>query len=253
MRLINASPEVSASRTRADPHAVGGTCPVSLTVWFVVLSLVLAACGSSGPASNGIAAKSPKAILAAVSTAVAGLHSAHVSGEITAGRQRVTLDLSLVNGIAGAGSMSVNGASFKIVTVGQEAYINGSAAFWRAAGGGGSAGALLSGRWLKAPASGQLGSLADLTDLGKLFNQLLSGHGALVKGPITTVRAMKVVPLTDRTRGGTLYVATTGKPYPIEIFKSGAQGGQIAFDRFNQPVTLTPPAGAIDMSQLQAQ
>lgn len=219
----------------------------------MVLSLALGSCGSSGPASNGIASKSPQAILSAVSTTVAGLHSAHVAGAITSNGQHIALDLSVVNGQGGTGSMSVNGASFKIVTVGQEAYINGSAAFWRMAGGGSSAAALLSGKWLKGPTSGQLGTLADLTSIGKLFNDLLSSHGPLVKGQITTVRGMKVVPLTDRTKGGTLYVATTGKPYPIEIFKRGAQGGQVTFDRFNQPVSLTAPAGAISMSQLQSQ
>jgi hypothetical protein len=252
MRLINASSEMSPSRA-AGLHVVGGTRRAFVAAGFVVLSLVLASCGSSGAASNGVASKSPEAILSAVSTTVAGLHSAHVSGGITQNSQRVALDLSVVSGQGGTGSMSVNGASFKIVTVGQEAYINGSAAFWRMAGSGSSAAALLSGKWLKGPASGQLATLADLTNLGKLFNDLLSSHGPLVKGQITTVRGVKVVPLTDRTKGGTLYVATTGKPYPIEIFKSGSQGGQVTFDRFNQPVSLTPPAGAIAMAQSQSQ
>lgn len=221
-------------------------------VWFAVLSLVLASCGSSSPASNGIAAKSPEAILSAVSTAVSGLHSTRVSGQITSSGQRVALDLSLVNGKGGTGSMSVNGASFKIVTLGQELYLNGSAAFWRLAGGG-SAASLLSGKWLKTPASGELGALADLTDINKLFDQLLSSHGTLVKGPVTTVRGIKVVSLHDTTHGGTLYVATTGKPYPIEIVKRGALGGHVTFDRFNQPVSLTAPAHAIDLSSLQSQ
>jgi hypothetical protein len=119
---------------------------------------------------------------------------------------------------------------------------------------GGGSGAASNGIASKSPeASGQLGALAGFTDLKKLFNQLLSSHGTLVKGPITTARGMKAVPLTDRTKGGTLYVAATGKPYPIEVVNGGADNGQITFDRFNQPVSLTPPAGAIDMSQLQSQ
>jgi hypothetical protein len=59
-----------------------------------------------------------------------------------------------------------------------------------------------------------------------------------------------VIAVKDTTNGGTLYVATTGEPYPIEVVKNGSAGGQIAFDPFNQPVRLTPPSNAIDISQL---
>jgi hypothetical protein len=51
---------------------------------------------------------------------------------------------------------------------------------------------------------------------------------------------------------GTLYVATTGTPYPLEILKKGGSGGSILFDRWNQPVTLTAPANAININQLQS-
>jgi hypothetical protein len=54
-----------------------------------------------------------------------------------------------------------------------------------------------------------------------------------------------VIAVKDTTNGGTLYVATTGEPYPIEVIKNGSDGGQIAFDSFNQPVRLTPPSDAI--------
>ena len=64
------------------------------------------------------------------------------------------------------------------------------------------------------------------------------------------MRGHKVIAVNDKSNGGTLYVATTGKPYPIEIVKSGSDGGRVEFDRFNQPVTLTPPANAIDVSKL---
>jgi hypothetical protein len=41
-----------------------------------------------------------------------------------------------------------------------------------------------------------------------------------------------------------------GEPYPVEVVKSGPQGGRIVFDRFNESVSLTAPANAIDISQL---
>jgi len=213
--------------------------------------LAVAACGSSGSgSSNGIASKSPDQIVAAATNAVSNVSSVHVAGAVPNANQPITLDLSLVNGKGGKGSMSESGLSFQIVALGQEVYINGSSSFWTKFGGAPAA-QLLSGKWLKAPATGQLASLATLTNGHKLFGQLLSSHGKLEKGKATTIQGQPAIPITDATNGGTLYVATTGKPYPIEIVKSGSGGGHIVFDRFNQPVSLTAPAKAIDISQLK--
>jgi hypothetical protein len=232
--------------------------PAVLAVLVALVALMLGACGgsssnsssSTGDSSNGITSKSPNEIVAAATSAVGSVNSVHVSGKVLSSGQNVALDLNLVNGKGGTGSMSQNGLGFKIVAVGPEVYINGSSAFWTKFGGSAAA-QLLSGKWLKAPAAGQLSSLATLTDVQKLFSQLLSSHGKLAKGKTTAVRGQQVVAVNDTTNGGTLYVATTGKPYPIEISKTGSSGGQLVFDHFNQPVSLKAPANAIDISKLQ--
>jgi hypothetical protein len=217
----------------------------------LLLAVAVAACGGSGSSSsNGVAAKSPDAIVSAVSAAVAGVRSVHVSGSVGNGGSLTTLDLNLVSGKGGRGSMSENGLAFQIVAVGQEVYINASPAFWRHAGGNAAA-QLFSGKWLKAPASGQFASLAALTNVQELFTKLLSNHGKLAKGSTTTISGQKVIAITDTTQGGNLYVATTGKPYPIEIVKTGSQAGRVKFDHFNESVSLTAPANAIDISQLK--
>jgi hypothetical protein len=219
--------------------------------WSLLLAVAVAACGGNGSASsNGVAAKSPDAIVSAVSSAVAGVRSVHVSGSVRTGGSSTTLNLNLLNGKGGRGSMSQNGLNFQIVAVDQEVYLNASPAFWRHVGGNAAA-QLFSGKWLKAPAGGQFASLAALTNLQQLFTKLLSSHGKLAKGATTTISGQKVVAVTDTTKGGTLYVATTGKPYPIEIVKSGSQAGQVNFDHFNESVSLTAPANAIDISQLK--
>ena len=79
----------------------------------------------------------------------------------------------------------------------------------------------------------------------------MASHGQLGKGSITTVRGRRVIAVKDITNGGTLYFSIAGEPYPIEVVKNGSNGGRIAFDRFNQSVTLTPSGNAIDISQLQ--
>ncbi len=223
-------------------------------VWSVGIVLGFASCGGSsgsgGGSDNGISSKSPDQIATAVNSAVNGVNSVHVVGAVNSGGSKTTLDLNLVNGKGGQGSMSQAGLGFKIVAVGNNVYINGSNAFWQKFGGNAAA-QLLSGKWLKAPATGQLSSIADLTNVHTLFNQLLSSHGKLAKGSTSTVNGQKVIAVKDTTNGGTLYVATTGKPYPIEVIKGGSDGGQITFDHFNQPVTLAPPANSIDISKLQ--
>jgi hypothetical protein len=128
-------------------------------------------------------------------------------------------------------------------------YIQGSSAFWQHFGGGAVA-RLLNGRWLKAPATGQFASIAALTNMQRLLGSILLNHGALSKGSTTTVNGHHVVAVTDKSKGGTLYVATNGPPYPVEIKRGGTGGGQIVFDRFNQPVALTAPPNSVPLSQL---
>jgi hypothetical protein len=216
------------------------------------LFVVSAICACGGASDNGVASKSADAILTAATGAVAGVKSVHVSGSVVSGGSPITLDLDLVSGKGGRGKMSESGLSFQLVDVGQFVYINGSPTFWRHFGGAAAA-QLFLGKWLKAPAStGSLASLASLTNVNRLLSTLLSSHGTLSKGTTTTVNGQHVVAVKDTTNGGTLYVATTGKPYPVEILNTGAQGGHLVFDHYDEPVSLTAPPNAIDISQLQS-
>jgi hypothetical protein len=218
--------------------------------------VAIGACGSSSKSSsssdNGVAAKSPQEILSAANSAINDVHAVHVSGAVTSGGTPIKLDLDLVSGKGAKGQMSQNGMSFRLVTDGQSVYINAGPAFWKQIGGAGAA-QLLQGKWLKAPAnSGDFASLGSLTNVHKLLTALLSHHGQLVKGSATTVDGQKVVAVKDTSDHGTLYVATTGKAYPIEVSRSGADGGSISFNRFNESVALSPPANAIDISSLKS-
>jgi hypothetical protein len=216
----------------------------------VVASLVVGLAGCGGGSSNGTAAKSPDAIVAAATGAIRGAKSVHVSGSVVNSGSPIKLDLNLAAGKGGTGQMSENGLSFRIIVVKRVVYINGSDSFWRHFGGTAAA-QLFHGKWLRAPATGQLGSVAVLTDLQSLFNKLLSHHGTLAKGGTSTINGQKVVAVKDTTSGGTLYVATTGKPYPIAVKKSGPEGAHVTFDRYNETVTLSAPAHSIDISKLR--
>ena len=211
----------------------------------------IAACGSSSPSGNGVAAKSPNDILSSATNAIQGAKSVHVTGALSDGGQSIKLDLNILSGQGAKGSMSQNGLSFQLIASGKYVYINGSPAFWKKFGGAAAA-TLFQGKWLKAPAnSSSFASLSSLTNLHSLAQALLTGHGTLSKGSTTTVNGHKVIAVTDSSKSSKLYVATTGKPYPIEIAKTGSGAQHVDFGNYNAPVSLTPPAKSIDISQLQ--
>jgi hypothetical protein len=224
----------------------------------VLLAVLLGGCGSSGSSSsssassNGISSKTPAEILTAAKAAADSASSVHVSGSIVSGSSPITLNLELLAGKGGRGQISENGLSFNLIQVGGTAYISGSPAFYSHFGGPAAA-QLLEGKWLKVPASnGSFSTLGSLTNLSQLLDTALADHGTLAKGVTTTVDGQKVLSVTDVAHGGTLYVATAGKPYPIEITKGGKSGGKILFDRWNAPVTLAAPKNSIDLAQLES-
>jgi len=217
----------------------------------LALAAPIAGCGGSSSSGNGVASKSPSEILAASKAAAAGASSVHVAGALSSGGTPLTLDMDLVSGRGGRGQISEGGLSFELIVIGDTVYIKGSPTFYSHFGGTAAA-RLFQGKWLKAPVTGgELASLASLTNLGKLLEQTLASRTTLVRGPTATVASQPVVELHDTAHNGSLYVATTGQPYPIEVVKRGTETGHVSFTRWNQPVTLTAPAGAIDLSQLQ--
>jgi len=209
-------------------------------------------CGGSSSSSSGVAAKTPEQILAAAKAAAAGAASVHLAGSIVNERKPISIDMELLAGKGGKGRITLEGLGIQLIRLEHAIYISGSAAFYRHIAGPAAA-QLLQGKWLKAPENGgNFSSLASLTELSKLVGTALAEHGSLRKGPVKTIAGQKVVALEDVSNGGTLYVAATGTPYPVEIVKRGGSGGSILFDRWNQPVTLTAPANAININQLQS-
>ena len=213
-------------------------------------AVAVAACGGGGAKDNGVASKSPAAILAAAQSAVQSAKSVHLVGSVVSSGQPVRLDLDILSGRGAKGQISESGLSFQILASGSTVYIKGSSAFLQHFAGG-TAAQIFAGKWLKGTATGQLAAIGQFTNLPGLFGQLIAGHGTLTKGATTTIAGQKVVGVTDAQKGGTMYVATTGTPYPLQVSKSGSTGGSLTFNHYNESVALSPPQGAIDISQFQ--
>ncbi|HEX5309611.1 MAG TPA: hypothetical protein VFW38_11090 [Solirubrobacteraceae bacterium] len=226
--------------------------PLSLALSLLALSLpVLASCGSSS-SGNGVASKSAEEIVAEAKKAADEASSVHVSGSVNSGGSPVTLDLNLASEKGASGQISQNGSTFKVIIDGANAYISGSDAFYRKLGGAAAA-QLLAGKWLKISTSTpEFASFGSLTNMRKLLDTVLVGHGSLEKGSTTTVAGQQAIAVKDTTRGGSLYVAANGKPYPLQITKGGSEAGTISFDKWDEPVSISAPASSVNLSELKS-
>jgi hypothetical protein len=212
---------------------------------------LLSGCADGASSPNGVAAKTPAQIVAAARATAARAASVHVAGSIVSEGKPISLNMELVSEKGGKGRVSLDGLSFRLIDVDNAVYVSGSSAFYAHFAGTGAA-RVLRGKWLKGAQSGAMASLASLARLRSLLNTALASHGQLVRAANATVEGQQAVGVSDPVNGGTLYVAATGAPYPLEIVKRGSGAGKLVFDRWNQAVSLAVPTNAIDVKQLQS-
>jgi hypothetical protein len=220
----------------------------------LVAALVVAACGSSSSqtssAGNGVASKSPEQIVEAAVKAAESAKSLHVSGTIQQG-STLGIDLDIATGKGAAGTISEGSVKFKLVVVGGNFYFQGNRAFWLKVGHSEAAVKLFLGKWIKEPAgANQFASISHLTSIKGLMDGVLKQHGSLTKGSTTTVAGQQAIAVHD-AKDGTLYVATTGKPYPLKITGKSSSGGEVSFTQYNHTFTIAAPKQSVNAAQLQ--
>jgi len=195
-------------------------------------------------------------ILADVESATSSATSVHIVASGLSGGSALDINIKLANGIGGAGAMTANGLTFQIDRIGAKAYFEGGSSFWKhiARRSSNAFIQLFAGRWIEASAtSGQLAPLTTFTDMKTLFAGLLGSHGKLALGSKTTIDGQPAFGLIDTTQGGTLYIAATGRPYPLAVTpKHGAGSGSIMFEAWDQPVHLSAPSHPLDFTTLLA-
>lgn len=209
----------------------------------------VAASASARVASSGEAAETPDQILADSVKAALAARSVRIVARVVSGGTSLSFNLSLLAGSGGKGEVTQSGLSFSLVRIGGEAYFDASPAFWRHYAGT-LAATLLEGHWIEASATrGDLASFTPLTDLAAFIKQVLGSHGVLKLGAPSRVGNRSAIALTDTTKGGTLYIAASGPPYPLKITPPKGQEGSVSFENWNGSVTLTRPAHAIPYSE----
>ena len=142
--------------------------------------------------------------------------------------------MELVAEKGGKGRVALDGLSFRLIDVDDAVYINGSTAFYSRFAGVAAARRAAREMAEGAPKRGRaaVARLAHATWAAD-EQHARRPRNALAR-PTRDVDGQAAVGVSDTGEGGTLYVAATGAPYPLEIVKRGAGGGKIVFDRWNQ-------------------
>ncbi len=215
----------------------------------LLLALAVSGCGSS---DNGVAEKSGKEILAASKAAATGATSVHVVSKGAQGRLTLSSELELGKD-EGRAKVSLLGTDFEVIDIGQTIYAKGSQAFYAQLLG--TKAHVPQATWLKGSANNdELGQLASFTQLPARLDLLLSTPGAITKGVSTTVNGQKVIELKEATKvyKGVLYVAATGKPYPVALVKSGRrETGRTTFSDWDKGLAISAPSPSVDVRTLK--
>jgi hypothetical protein len=211
--------------------------------------------GGSSPASTPAStarhtsSRAAARLLADVRAAVAAARSVHVRGQL-ADSAATGFDLRLSR-LGGTGTVSSGGSQIGLRRVHGRVYVTGDAAFFRHYTTRARADRL-AGRWLAVPASDpRFAGFTRLTDMGALLGRILAPAGPVAETGTRTLHGRLAIGLRDRVaNGGTLYVAATGPPYPLEIVTSGARHGLIRFGGWGAPVALAPPPSPLGLDRL---
>jgi hypothetical protein len=213
----------------------------------LLVILALAGCGG-GSSTNGEAKKTAEQVVADAQSAATNASLVHVTGQGTDNGAPLKIDLWIGNA-KGKGHLEESGLGFDVVRLGDVVYIKGSDAFLKKFAGAGAA-LLLHDKWLKGSATtGQLASLASLTDTEQFFKGILGQHGKIENRGENDYNGQKAVEIRDTTQGGSLFVAATGTPYPLAL-KGGKQQGDISFSEWGGSETIEAPKGAVDLASL---
>jgi hypothetical protein len=229
--------------------------PTRLTAILTALALggaALAGCGGSSSGGKDLSDLSTTQLLDRAVAQVKKEKYVSVSGKIDDQGQETGLDLNYV-GDDSRGTITLEGTTLELETVGGKTWFKPSDAFWNKQMGAKSAAQIIKiidGRWIVAEASNQ--SFAQLIELASkdfVTKEILDPDSKVTKGKVTKVKGIDVIPL--KTTDGTLYLDKSNAR-PVQIVGNGSQGkgtADFSYDKIDPP---TAPAAKdqVDLSKI---
>jgi hypothetical protein len=205
----------------------------------------------TAPTGNGIADKSAEAIMKAATDAFSSATSVHLTGTMVDAGDTITMDLHLGHGV-GEGTIRgpIKGKSLPVSIIAAKGrFYMKSRRLWTAVGGA-TAGDLIGDRWVLVPkkAMKNFKGFDGMLSSDGFARMLLKPDGPLTKGGTTVVDGTPAIEL--KSGGGSLYVATTGNPYPLKIVPSDRAKESLRFLDYDAPLRVDPPARPLDVSKL---
>jgi nucleoid-associated protein YgaU len=229
---------------RRLPPALRRAC-VPAPLVLVLAALALSGCGGDTK-TNGLEKLSAGQVQRRAAAALESAKSAHVKGTGVFEGYPVQMDLR-ISGSATSGALAAEGVRFEITKIGAITYVKGSAPALRKLGASAAAARVGADRWLK------LGSkqvtLWDGFSLAELADQLVHDDSP-VDPRVTqaTLDGRQVVVLTQQN-GSKLYVANTGRAYPLRGEYTGPAAARIDFTEYGTDFRITAPENAIDVAK----
>ncbi len=208
-------------------------------------ALAAAGCSSSG---NGIANESVSQIQTSVEQAVGAAASVQISGTALQSGKKISFQIATFSSGDFSGTIEQSGDSLQLKKIGSTDYLKGTVGYYESTGAPASTATLLGGNWVFGPDS-QFGFGSSFT-LSSLVNNIKNPGGTLSKGSSSTIDGQAAFGVNS-SKGGVLWVATSGTAYPIQLDDSSSSGGTINFAGWNQGTPPVAPAGARSLSSFE--
>lgn len=192
--------------------------------------------------TNGVGKLPPARIQAKTRAAADAAPTVRLSGTVVTSGRTYTLDMRLKDD-GGTGSVTSQGATFRLLRVGQELYLKADADFWDHTDGSDGATGKLDGKYVKVPQGDPAyKKFSGFTDKDVLLDGLLTLHGTLAAdGHHTDGSGTRTIRITgDKGSGGTLDVSLQGTPYPLRLVRAG-HAGTLRFSDWGENFTVTEP------------